>query len=79
MPGPETDLCDAPPGRRLRVAVLTRVFAPWGGGAERYAMALVEQLAARHEIHVFAQTVQHQWPGVHYHRIARPFARPRWL
>ena len=33
------------PDRRLRVAVLNRVFVPTGGGAERYSMALVEQLA----------------------------------
>ncbi len=64
---------------RLRIAVLNRVFAPTGGGAERYSMALVEQLAARHEIHVFAQQIEHQWPGVSYHRVSRPLARPRWF
>ena len=40
---------------RLRIAVLNRVFEATGGGAERYSIALVEQLALRHEIHVFAQ------------------------
>lgn len=40
---------------------------------------MVEQLAARHDIHVFAQSIQHQWPGVSYHRISRPFQRPRWI
>lgn len=69
----------AVPGRRLRIAVLNRVFAPTGGGAERYSIALVEQLAQRHEIHVFAQQVDHQWPGVSYHRISTPFVRPRWV
>jgi glycosyltransferase involved in cell wall biosynthesis len=67
------------PQRRLKIAVLNRVFAPTGGGAERYSIALVEQLAARHEIHVFAQEINHQWPGVHYHRIACWFKKPRWL
>ena len=42
-------------------------------------MALVEQLAAHHEIHVFAQEIGHQWPHVRYHRVSLPFTRPRWL
>jgi UDP-glucose:(heptosyl)LPS alpha-1,3-glucosyltransferase len=67
------------PPKRLRIAVLNRIFKPTGGGAERYSIALVEQLAQRHEIHVFAQQIDHHWPGVHYHRIPLPFARPRWL
>ncbi len=65
--------------RRLKIAVLNRVFSPTGGGAERYSMALVEQLSARHEVHVFAQEINHQWPGVHYHCIACWFKKPRWL
>lgn len=69
----------AVPGRRLRIAVLNRVFSPTGGGAERYSIALVEQLAQRHDIHVFAQLIDHQWPGVSYHRIPTPFVRPRWV
>lgn len=42
-------------------------------------MALVEQLAAHHEIHVFAQVIEHQWSNVSYHRVSLPFTRPRWL
>jgi len=64
---------------RLRIAVLNRIFSSTGGGAERYSIALVEQLAQRHEIHVFAQNINHQWPGVHYHRIPQPLKRPRWV
>jgi UDP-glucose:(heptosyl)LPS alpha-1,3-glucosyltransferase len=75
---PEAPL-SATPGARLRIAVLNRVFAPTGGGAERYSIALVEQLAARHEIHVYAQTIAHQWPGVTYHPVSAPLRRPRWL
>jgi UDP-glucose:(heptosyl)LPS alpha-1,3-glucosyltransferase len=63
----------------LRIAVLNRIFKPTAGGAERYSIALVEQLAQRHEIHVFAQQIDHQCPGVHYHHIPLPFTRPRWL
>ena len=66
------------PGR-LRIAVLNRNFSPTGGGAERYSIALVELLAERHDIHVFAQRINHDWPGVTYHTISQPMARPRWV
>ena len=68
-----------PVTRRLRIAVFNRNFSPTGGGAERYSIALVEQLAARHEIHVFAQTMDHDWPGVTYHKVSQPLKRPRWV
>ena len=67
------------PAKRLRIAVLSRTFSPTGGGAERYSIALVEQLAARHQIHVFAQSIEHRWPGVTYHRVSMPVRRPRWI
>jgi glycosyltransferase involved in cell wall biosynthesis len=67
------------PAARLRVAVLNRVFSASGGGAESYSIRLVEQLAARHEIHVFAQEIAHQWPGVTYHRVSSPLRKPRWV
>ena len=71
----------AEPGtsKRMRIAVLNRVFSPTGGGAERYSIALVEQLAPRHEIHVYAQQVDHQWPGVVYHKVSAPLVKPRWI
>ena len=65
--------------RRLCIAVLNRQFSVMGGGAERYSMALVENLAEQHDIHVFAQHIDHHWPGVAYHRISQPVRRPRWL
>ena len=65
--------------KRLRIAILNRNFSTAGGGAERYSVALVEQLAARHDIHVFAQQIAHHWPGVTYHRISMPMSRPRWI
>lgn len=64
---------------RLRIAVLSRNFATTGGGAERYSIAVVEELAARHEVHVFAQTIAHDYPGVIYHCIPMPLQRPRWV
>ncbi len=68
-----------PSQRKLRIAVLNRTFSPTGGGAERYSIAMVEQLASRHEIHVFAQEIDHQWPGVTYHRVFVPVRKPRWV
>ncbi len=65
--------------KRLRIVVLNRAFSPTGGGAERYSIALVEQLAQRHEIHVFAQQIDHQWPGVTYHKVPAPLVKPRWI
>lgn len=65
--------------KRLRIAVLNRIFRPIGGGAERYSIALVEQLAQRHDVHVFAQQIDHHWPGVTYHKVSAPFSRPRWI
>ena len=72
-------MSDPRDGPRLRVAVLNRVFSPSGGGAESYSIRLVEQLAQQHEIHVFAQEVDHAWPNVTYHRVSRPLRRSRWL
>lgn len=63
----------------MKIAVLSRIFSGVGGGAERYSVSLVEQLAARHEFHVFAQEVNHQWPGVTYHRVSSPVLKPRWV
>lgn len=68
-----------PTTRRLRIAVLNRHFGYRFGGAERYAAAVVEELAARHEIHVFAQEIEHAFPGVTYHPVSRPVAKPRWI
>lgn len=65
--------------KRLRIAVLNRTFSPTAGGAERYSIALVEQLAEKHDIHVFAQSIEHQWPGVTYHCVKMPLRRPRWV
>lgn len=63
----------------MRIAVINRVFSRSGGGAESYAVALVEQLASRHEIHVFAQESNHPVDGVSYHRVFCLGRRPRWI
>ena len=63
----------------MKIAVFNRIFSKKAGGAERYSVALVEELAAKHEFHVFAQDISHSWPGVSYHRISAPLRRFRWL
>ena len=67
----------------MKIAVLNRVFSPQGGGAERYSIALVEQLSHRHEIHVFAQDIAPsliaQWPQVRFHHVSAPMRKSRWL
>ena len=65
--------------KHLRIAVLSRNFSVTGGGAERYSIAVVEELAARHEVHVFSQTRDHAFSGVFYHRVPLPLQRPRWI
>jgi glycosyltransferase involved in cell wall biosynthesis len=68
-----------PVQRKLRIAVFNRTFSSTGGGAEHYSIALVEQLAGRHEMHVFAQEIDHTWPGVIYYKVSAPFKKPRWV
>lgn len=63
----------------MRIAVISRVFARAGGGAESYSVALVQQLASRHEIHVFAQESNQPVPGVQYHRVYCLARKPRWI
>ena len=79
LPAPGVAASLHSPPSKLRIAVLNRTFSPTGGGAERYSIALVEQLADRHEIHVFAQEIEHHWPGVFYHRVSSPLLKPRWV
>ena len=63
----------------MRIAVLSRFFVSNGGGAERYAIAIVEQLAAGNDVHVFAQEISHSYPGVTYHLLPKGVKRPRWV
>ena len=65
--------------KRLRVAVLARIFSTSAGGAERYCASLVKHLAPQHEIHVFAQDIRTQYPQVVFHHVPLFCRRPRWL
>ena len=64
---------------RLKVAVLHRTFRRDAGGAEAYAVAIALALSGSHDIHVFAQEMDHTLGAVTYHRIPLFFKRPRWL
>ena len=63
----------------MKIAVLSRNFSTAAGGAERYAIAIVDELAAQNEVHVFCQMRDHDSPNVVYRKVPRFFARPRWL
>ena len=65
--------------KRLRIAVLARIFSTSAGGAERYCASLVKHLAPQHEIHVFAQDIRNQYPQVVFHQVPLFCRRPRWL
>jgi UDP-glucose:(heptosyl)LPS alpha-1,3-glucosyltransferase len=63
----------------MRIAIINRNFSRTGGGAESYAVAIAEQLAARHEVHVFSQESNQPVSGITYHRVASTGQKPRWL
>jgi UDP-glucose:(heptosyl)LPS alpha-1,3-glucosyltransferase len=63
----------------MKIAIFNRHFSRRAGGAESYSVALVEGLAAQHEVHVFAQVIDHAHPFVTYHKVPGPLRRPRWL
>jgi UDP-glucose:(heptosyl)LPS alpha-1,3-glucosyltransferase len=65
--------------KRLKIAVLHRTFCASAGGAEAYAVAVALDLSQRHEVHVFAQTMDTSFQTVTFHPIALFFKRPRWL
>jgi glycosyltransferase involved in cell wall biosynthesis len=63
----------------MRIAIINRNFSRAAGGAESYAVSIAEQLAARHEVHVFSQEGNEPVAGIHYHRVASTGQKPRWL
>ncbi len=65
--------------RRLKIAMLIRHYNPSGGGAERYCVELTEQLAQRHEVHLFAQTISAHSSNITVHHIPQWFERPRYI
>jgi UDP-glucose:(heptosyl)LPS alpha-1,3-glucosyltransferase len=69
----------SPAKKRLRVAVLARIFSTSAGGAERYCASLVNHLAADHEIHIFAQDIRAHYPQVVFHTVPLFCRRPRWI
>jgi UDP-glucose:(heptosyl)LPS alpha-1,3-glucosyltransferase len=62
----------------MKVAMLIRRFTTTGG-AERYAVEIARCLARQCELHVFAQEIGVEMPGVTCHRLSRISERPRYL
>jgi UDP-glucose:(heptosyl)LPS alpha-1,3-glucosyltransferase len=71
----------------IRIANFNRHFSRRAGGAESYAVSLVEGLANRRladgtlefDVHVFSQTLEHHHPDVTYHKVPGPLTHPRWI
>ena len=63
----------------MRIALLTRNFSRTSGGAESYAIAVANELAHRHELHVFCQETDQPLEQATYHKLWRPCQRPRWV
>ena len=63
----------------MRIAIINRIFSRTAGGAESYAVSIAQELAGRHEIHVFAQESNEPVPGLTYHRVFCLGQKPRWL
>lgn len=71
----------------IRVANFNRHFSRRAGGAESYAVSLVEGLANRRQadgtlefdVHVWSQTLYHYHPEVTYHKVPGPLVHPRWI
>ncbi len=71
----------------IRIANLNRHFSRKAGGAESYAVSLVEGLADRRlangtpefDVHVWSQTLAHHYPNVTYHKVPGPLTHPRWI
>jgi len=63
----------------MRIAVLGRTFSRQAGGAETYAVEIVQELATEHEVHVFTQSTDRPVQGVTYHPVWCISTRPRWL
>jgi glycosyltransferase involved in cell wall biosynthesis len=63
----------------MRIAIISRVFSRSAGGAESYAVAVAQQLAQRHEIHVFSQESNQPVDNISYHRVFCLGKKPRWI
>jgi glycosyltransferase involved in cell wall biosynthesis len=63
----------------MRIAIINRIFSRSAGGAESYSVSIAQELAGRHEVHVFAQESNEPVPGVIYHRVLCLGQKPRWL
>ncbi|MDH4134466.1 MAG: glycosyltransferase family 4 protein [Gammaproteobacteria bacterium] len=63
----------------MRIAIINRVFSRAAGGAESYAVAVAQELAGRHEVHIFSQETNRPVEGITYHRVFCLSQKPRWI
>jgi len=63
----------------MRIAIINRTFSRSAGGAESYSVSIAQEMAGRHDVHVFAQESNEPVPGVTYHRVFCLGQKPRWL
>ncbi|MDX9715216.1 MAG: glycosyltransferase family 4 protein [Dissulfurispiraceae bacterium] len=62
----------------MKVAMLIRCFVTTGG-AERYAVEVASRLAKKCELHVFAQEIGIEPPGIIFHKLSRIAQKPRYI
>jgi UDP-glucose:(heptosyl)LPS alpha-1,3-glucosyltransferase len=60
----------------MKIAVLIRQFVT-NRGAERYAVEVTRRLARKHEVHVLAQSWDHEPDGITMHRVPLLAKKPR--
>lgn len=62
--------------KRIKIAMLIRRYITTGG-AERYAVEVSRRIARVHDLHVFAQSWDHEPSGLTLHRVPRLSDKPR--
>ena len=65
--------------KKLRIAVLTRNYSKFGGGAERYCVELTERLSEIYDVHVYSQINHEQSSKITFHEIPQWIKRPSFL
>ena len=56
---------------KKKIAVLTRNFSPYSGGAERYCYELTLELKKIFEIHVLCQEYSENIEGINFYKVPK--------
>ena len=65
--------------KKLKIAILTRNYSKFGGGAERYCVELTERLSEIYDVHVYSQINHEQSSKITFHKIPQWIKRPSFL